>query len=203
VSEQTILLQGLIARIQQGDDKARRELIGCAYERLRRLAAVILNQSFPRLKKAPTLLDTNDLVNETALKLYGALAEVRPATVHDFLRLAAQRMRWLLLDLAERADRSEQRQRATSPPDNADPDPSDNSLPATLAALYREIEGLPANEREVVDLLYFHGLSQAEAAAVLGVVERTVRRHWTAAKVKLFDALKDFLPGAVAPDAHE
>jgi hypothetical protein len=69
VGEQTIRLQGLIARLHQGDEAARPELIRCAYDRLRRLAAVILNESFPRLKKAPSLVDTTDLANEVALKL--------------------------------------------------------------------------------------------------------------------------------------
>src|SRR5690349_2018577 len=111
MSDQTVLLQGLIARLLQGDAAARGELINCAYERLRGLAAVILNESFPRLKKAPALVDTTDLANEAAVKLYEALADVQPATVPDFFRLAAQRMRWVLLDLARRADRSEERQR--------------------------------------------------------------------------------------------
>jgi RNA polymerase sigma factor (TIGR02999 family) len=194
-------MQGLLARLHGGDEAARRELINCAYDRLRRLAAVVLNESFPRLKKAPALVDTTDLANEVSLKLYEALAEVRPESAHDFLRLAAQRMRWLLLDLARRADRSEQRQREAPGPGTVEPDSSEKSLPQTLAALYRQIDDLPAKEREVVDLLYFHGMSQAESAALLGVTERTVRRLWTAAKVKLFEALKDFLPGALAPDA--
>jgi DNA-directed RNA polymerase specialized sigma24 family protein len=108
-------------------------------------------------------------------------------------------MRWVLLDLARRADRSQERQRESPPPDNTNV--SDNSVPATLAALYRQIDDLPEMERAVVDLLYFHGLSQPEAALILGVAERTVRRHWTVAKVKLFEGLKDFLPGAVPPAA--
>jgi RNA polymerase sigma-70 factor (ECF subfamily) len=195
MSDQTMLLQGLIARLLQGDAEARRELINCAYERLRSLAAVILNESFPRLKKAPALVDTTDLANEAAVKLYEALADVQPATVPDFFRLAAQRMRWVLLDLAKRADRSEERQREGPPPGEAAPDASDKSLPATLTALYKQIEELPEKERQVVDLLYFHGLSQAEAALILGVAERSVRRYWTIAKVKLFEGLKDVLPG--------
>ena len=67
------VLQGLLARLAAGDQAARHELIGCAYQRLRCLARVILNESFPRLKKAPVLLDTTDLANEAAVKLYQAL----------------------------------------------------------------------------------------------------------------------------------
>jgi RNA polymerase sigma factor (TIGR02999 family) len=199
MGEQTSLLQGLLARLLQGEAAARRELINCSYERLRRLAGVILNESFPRLKKGPALLDTTDLANETAVKLYEALAEVKPETVPDFFRLAAQRMRWLLLDLARRADRSEERRRESPSPDSPNPDASSTGLPTTLAALYQQIEELPEKEREVVDLLYFHGLTQPEAAAVLGVAERTVRRHWTVAKIKLFEGLKNFLPGIASP----
>jgi hypothetical protein len=91
MGDQSNLIQGLIARLLQGDDGARHELIRCAYERLRALAAVLLNESFPRLKKAPALLDTTDLANEATLKLYDALASVRPQSAADFSRLATQR----------------------------------------------------------------------------------------------------------------
>ena len=46
-------------------------------------------------------METTELANESAYRLYEALAEIQPATVRDFFRLAAQRIRWLLLDLAE------------------------------------------------------------------------------------------------------
>jgi RNA polymerase sigma factor (TIGR02999 family) len=197
MGDQTRLIQGLIARLLQGDDGARHELINCAYERLRALAVVLLNESFPRLKKAPALVDTTDLANEAALKLYEALTDIRPQSAADFFRLAAQRMRWLLLDLARRADRFEEHRRETPLPPGQDAS-SSGELPATLTALYEQIEGLPEQEREVVDLFDFHGLSQPEAAALLGVAERTVRRHWTAARIKLFDGLKDVLPGAAS-----
>jgi DNA-directed RNA polymerase specialized sigma24 family protein len=58
---------------------------------------------------------------------------------------------------------------------------------------------LPGNERDAVDLMYFHGLNQAEAAELLGVTERTVRRYWTAARVKLYQGLKNFMPPAPGP----
>ena len=74
--------------------------------------------------------------------------------------------------------------------------PGPRDLPSALAELYRQIELLPENERDVVDLLYFHGLTQAEVASQLGVTERTVRRYWTAARLRLFEALKDVLPPA-------
>ncbi len=103
--DHTAALQGLIDRMRQGDESARKELIARAYERLRHLSAVILRKSFPRMKEAPTLLQTTDIANESAYRLYQALGEIQPRTVNDFFRLAAQRIRWLLLDLAKQTDR--------------------------------------------------------------------------------------------------
>jgi DNA-directed RNA polymerase specialized sigma24 family protein len=72
--------------------------------------------------------------------------------------------------------------------------PTEDDAPSALEALYQQIEALPEKEREVVDLLYFHGLSQPETAAILGVTERSVRRYWTAARLKLLQAMPNSMP---------
>jgi RNA polymerase sigma-70 factor, ECF subfamily len=191
---QTAVLQRLIDRMRRGDDEARRELIDRAYERLRHLSAVILRRSFPRLRRAPALVDTTDVANESAYRLYQALAEIQPATVRDFFRLAAKRIRWLLLDLAKQADRAGQHELDARRAAAGHEDSSAAGPPMTLTVLYRQIELLPENERDVLDLLYFHGLTQAETAAMLGVTERTVRRQWTDARARLYEALKEARP---------
>ena len=198
--DQTSELQELIDRVNQGDDAARMVLIDRAYERLRQLSALILRKSFPRLKGAPALVDTTDVAHESAYRLYHALAEIRPATVRDFFRVAAQRIRWLLLDLAREADRAGH---VDWQSDAGYENTSRSDPPTVLVELYQQIEGLPAQEREVVDLIYFHGLSQAETATHLGVTERTVRRYWTLARFRLFEALKASLPPLAGPIANE
>jgi RNA polymerase sigma-70 factor (ECF subfamily) len=187
------VLQGLLARMAAGDAAARNELIGSAYERLRCLASVILNESFPRLKFAPSGLQTTDVANEAALTMYHVLSEIQPATPRDFFRLAAQRIRWLLLDRARQLDRDRQYLAENPIPSQVDKK-ADEPLAPELQALYQQIETLPDHEREVVDLLYFHGLTQIEAVAVLGVTERTIRRYWTSARVKLLQVLPNPLP---------
>jgi RNA polymerase sigma factor (TIGR02999 family) len=189
--DRTAVLQQLIDRMRRGEDEARRELIDRAYERLRHLSAVILRKNFPRLKVSPALVDTTDVANESAYQLYQVLAEIQPTTVRDFFRLAAQRIRWLLLELARQSDRGGQLGLDDQWPVEGDPESSGSGPSMILAALYRQIELLPENERDVLDLLYFHGLTQVEVAAELGITERTVRRHWTAARVRLFEALKE------------
>ena len=43
--------------------------------------------------------------------------------------------------------------------------------------MLRAIDGLPEDEREVFDLVRIQGLTQAEAAEVLGVSAKTVQRR--------------------------
>ena len=43
---------------------------------------------------------------------------------------------------------------------------------------------------EVVKLKFFVGLSEREAAEVLGLSERTIERHWAYAQAWLFDRLR-------------
>jgi RNA polymerase sigma-70 factor (ECF subfamily) len=203
--EQTAELQKLIDRVNEGDEAARMVLIDRAYERLRQLSALILRKNFPRLKEAPTLVQTTDVAHESAYRLYHALAEIRPTTVRDFFRLAAQRIRWLLLDLAREADRDRAEHVGRQSVESYGYDYEHNARadpPAVLNQLYQQIEELPAHEREVVDLIYFHGLSQAETATQLGVTERTVRRYWTVARLRLFESLKEYLPPAAGAIAN-
>jgi DNA-directed RNA polymerase specialized sigma24 family protein len=51
------------------------------------------------------------------------------------------------------------------------------------------VQGLPANVREVFDLLVTQELSQQESAEVLGVSLSTVKSRWRAARLKLAEIL--------------
>ena len=60
---------------------------------------------------------------------------------------------------------------------------------AQWSELHQHIGGLPEEEREVVGLLFYQGLSQAEVAEVLNVSVRTVQRRWHAALCRLHSAM--------------
>ena len=47
-----------------------------------------------------------------------------------------------------------------------------------------------AQKAELVKLRFFVGLSLVEAGAVLGLPERTAKRHWAYARAWLFDAIR-------------
>src|SRR5438128_1855972 len=94
----TVEMQAVIDRILAGDHKARRELLDRACDRLRRLAARMLSQSFPALRRQHEL---DSVVHETWLRLVQAVEKSEPPTVADFFRLAAFKMRHVLLDMAD------------------------------------------------------------------------------------------------------
>jgi RNA polymerase sigma-70 factor (ECF subfamily) len=48
--------------------------------------------------------------------------------------------------------------------------------------------------REVFDLVWYQGLTNAEAAEILGVSTKTVRRRWQAGCLRLHDAMAGQLP---------
>ena len=54
-----------------------------------------------------------------------------------------------------------------------------------------ELSGVDPALAEVVDLKFFCGFSFAEIAAMRGVSERTVQRHWEKARLYLYQAIGD------------
>lgn len=140
--------------------------------------------------------ETAGVVSEAYLKLHKALDDVRPATVRQFFALASLQMRRVLLDLARASGRRGKRVSADDSENGFDapaPEGEDRDL---VSDLFAAIETLEPELRQVVDLLFFQGLTQAEAAQVLGVHEDTVKRWWAKARVKLARFL-----GALQPDA--
>ena len=62
-----------------------------------------------------------------------------------------------------------------------------------LIALNEAVERLAAENRGCADLAkmrLFAGLSTAEAGHLMGLSERTARRHWAYARAWLFDAMR-------------
>src|SRR5687768_2773319 len=103
----TVQLQSLLDRLRAGDQQARREFLEQVCERLRRLAAKILSGSFPTLQGRH---EVDSVVHETWLRLIQALDKAHPLSVADFFRLAAHKVRQVLLDMTDRQRRVDQRE---------------------------------------------------------------------------------------------
>jgi RNA polymerase sigma-70 factor (ECF subfamily) len=59
---------------------------------------------------------------------------------------------------------------------------------------HRQVERLPDERRDVFDLLWYKGLTQPEAAQVLGISLATLKRRWQSARLWMHDALKVEFP---------
>src|SRR5262249_24098033 len=76
--------------------------------------------------------------------------------------------------------------------------PDDTHEPSQFAAwteFHRQADTQPDDEREVFDLLWYQGLSQADAATLLQASERTVQRRWREARVRVYQDLTAAPPG--------
>ena len=170
-----------------------RHLLDGSVRRLQHLCAALLYRNYARLTRPPLNLQTDELLGAVVERLLKALREVRPQTARQFLALAGQHMRWELNDLARRLDKQPARVELCDAMAAA-PASTRSGLTPHARRLLEAIEGLPEDEREVFDLVGIQGLTQGEAAEVVGVSEKTVQRRLNRARVLLAERLADLCP---------
>jgi RNA polymerase sigma factor (sigma-70 family) len=191
----TVLVQ-LLERMQGGDRAARDELVRAFQTRLEHLARKML-QRYPSVGR---WVEVEDVLQGSLMRLLRALESVHPDSTRAFFGLAAEQMRRELLDLgrhfygpegegpnhASVRDDPDRSQPEFDPPDRGD---YDGDLDR-WCQFHLEVEKLPAQERELVGLIYYHGWTQGQVAELFEVNIRTVRRWWEAVLIKLHRVLK-------------
>lgn len=202
-SQTSAQIQLRLDRLRVGDASARDELLTIACDRLARMARKML-RGYRDVRRWE---QTDDVLQNASVRLCRALDDVKPASVRSFINLAAVQIRRELIDLARHYGGPEGPGRhhasRAGPDSSADgrdrlevADGTDD--PARLASwteFHATIGTLPDEEREVFDLLWYHGLNQAEAADLLGVTERVVKYRWRSARLRLHQLLGGRLPG--------
>jgi RNA polymerase sigma-70 factor (ECF subfamily) len=188
----------LLDLLRQGDEQARHRLVTHACERLRILTSRML-KGYPGVRRWE---QTDDVLQNALLRLCRALEANTPESPRHFYNLAALQIRRELIDLAHH-HLGPQGHGAKHHTDGAgkaaddrggklDGQEGEEGEPHTLEAwtdFHRAVESLPDEERELFGLLWYEGVTQEEAAAVLGVSLRTVKRHWQSARLRLAGAL--------------
>jgi RNA polymerase sigma factor (sigma-70 family) len=200
-NKHSTVIQACLDRVRQGDDSARSALLECACERLTRLARKML-KGFPQVHRWE---ETDDIVQNALVRLRRALETTSPVSVRSFVNLAAVQIRRELIDLARHYDgplgmgAHHESQILTNgsreaPVERVVADTDDPSRLEAWARFHHGVESLNDEDREVFDLLWYQGLTQGEAAEVLGLSEKTVNRRWVAARMRLGMALGGQLP---------
>jgi RNA polymerase sigma factor (TIGR02999 family) len=176
----------ILDAVGTGNPQAAEKLLPLVYEELRRLAAAKMAKEAPGQTLQPTAL-----VHEAWLRLAGNGDQAWQNRAH-FFSAAAEAMRRILIQNARRKARLKRgggQQRF-----DIDALELAGAAPDEKVLLVNEaLERLEAEDPEkarVVVLKFFGGLTDREAAASLGVTERTVERHWAYAKAWLFRAMR-------------
>jgi RNA polymerase sigma factor (sigma-70 family) len=194
----TTHLQDCFRRLHAGEAVAENELLRAAGDRLERLARRMLRE-FPNVRRCA---DSDDVFQGAVLRLLRSLRQLdtAPASVRDFLGLAAAHIRRELLDLARRCGTAKRRGEVlldgTDSSTGFDPEASaeDRDELDDWRCFHEAVEKLPVAEREVIGLRFYHGWSETDIAALFGVTERTVRRRWAAGCARLSETLGGQLP---------
>jgi RNA polymerase sigma factor (TIGR02999 family) len=174
----------LLKRLSGGDRAAFDHLVPLVYDQLRKLAARSLHS-----QRGDHTLRATALVHEAYLRLAGASGDWQDR-VH-FYAVAARVMRNILVDHA----RAGKRRKRGGDAERIAFDEAVLIGPSPVPGLTDLDESLQRLERhdrrkaQVVELLFFGGLTYDEAAAALGVSEATVHRDLKMAKAWLHNDL--------------
>lgn len=181
----TLLLQAA----NRGDAQAADRILPLVYDELRRLAAAKLAREVPGQTLQPTAL-----VHEAWLRLGGERQPDWQNQAH-FFAAAAEAMRRILVDNARRRKavrRGGAMQKISANQTGFDvpaPELDDDAIIMLDEALAR-LAAKDIRKAEIVKLCYIVGLTFEEAAAALGVSDRTAKRDWVYARAWLFNELK-------------
>lgn len=154
------------------------EVLVLCVSRLRSLARRMLAEN-PHLRR---LHDTDDVMQNVALRLHRALHEVPVKTPHHAMGLAVMHLKRHVVDLLRGLSHLE-------------PHPLDPSVTGHLEthdellhaweSFHEAVDALQPHQREAVHFLWYLGLNQEDAARLLGITSRTLRRHWNEARKAL------------------
>ncbi len=182
VSDATVML----AAIDAGDPRAAEQLLVLVYDELRRLAASKIAHEAPGQTLQPTAL-----VHEAWLRLVGDQSPSFNNREH-FFRASAEAMRRILIDRARRK-RTTRHGGGYQRIDFDGLDVAGPNVDDGLLALNEALDKFALDhpiQAELVKLRYFAGLTNEEAAQVLGVSLSTVKNYWTFARAWLLNEIE-------------
>ena len=157
------------------------DLFRVVYPELRRRARLLMGR-----ERSGHTLQPTALVHETFLRLFnGEPLEWQDST--HFFATAACAMRRVLADYARRTLAAKRQAPSSSPAPDSPALPLEQILDLDRALTSMRLHAPRA--AQVVELKYFAGLTNDEAAAALHIAPKTVAREWAWARAALRSAL--------------
>jgi RNA polymerase sigma-70 factor (ECF subfamily) len=183
------MFNALMGRLRSGDAKARNLLLMHLEQRLRGLAHRQL-RNFPGVNRWE---QTDDLLQKVLLRIDRALTDVDFQDPRHLLAISALHLRRELLDLARHYQGPQgiaSHHKTNAPRGDQTDTPeqqfgSDTYDPARLARwteFHQQVEQLPAELRPYFDLVFYQGLTHAQAAEILQCSEKQVYRKFGEAR---------------------
>ncbi len=199
MEDRIAVIERCIDELNSGDAAARAALVECAYAGL----LVVVRKKLMHFARLTRWEQAEDVTQEAAIKLWGALQDVSPRTAAEFWALAGEQVRRVLLDLTRHhfgPRRNAAYTEVPAPEDSAYSAPMDEYLdPVNLdhwTAFHEEIAHLPEAEQNVVMAVWYCELSLEATARALGISPDTAQRRWKAARARLRGAI-----GCERPDS--
>ena len=201
--ESTAVLEGFLEQAITGDAEARQRLLELTRDRLMRHARHFLHGRYYRLEP---FAQTDDVVQQLYIKIlrnqdrFWINAAGEPIrTLAEFFGHTSAWMRDVLCDLLRKEYGRDDNRPAVLPLDGGPSDtgarcePSSSTLDGAKVQRWTEfheaVARLPDDLRAVFDLLWYQEMSQAEAAALLGLAVPTVKLRWMKARLRVQQAL--------------
>ncbi len=177
----------ILSDLEQGESLAAEQLLPLVYDELRKLAVQKLTQERPGLT-----LQATALVHEAYLRLVDTEKVQRWEGRGHFFAAAAEAMRRILVDESRRK-RSLKRGGMLARHDLGDEQSAAMSGEFDVLALDEALARLAARDAEAAELIklrFFAGMTMPEAAAAIGVPQRTAERIWTYARSFLLKEMR-------------
>ena len=193
MTPETSAITRLLAQCRDGDRAALDALVPHVYEQLRAMA----EQCFRREREGHTLRATA-LVHEAYLRLAGS--EVDFQSRAHFYAVAARVMRRILVDHA----RMQQRDKRGGGAWKVSLDDAlvvGEQRPGVVVALddaLNQLASMDSRKSDVLEMIYFGGLTYEEAAAATGVSVPTIQRDLRMAKAWLYREMTVSQSGAAS-----
>jgi RNA polymerase sigma factor (TIGR02999 family) len=176
----------LLEKVKKGDIEARERLLNIVYSELRTLASRKMRQ-----ERKDHTLQPSALVHEVYLRLFEDPGRQYTDRKH-FFAMAATEMRRVLVDYA-RQHHAQKRGGLAKHVTLDDALAYSCEHAEEMLALDAALDHLAAMKPEcarIVEMTYFGGMTQREAAELLNCSEKTVKRRWTFARSFLLEELR-------------